>query len=79
MGLGDSFFHFFKVLGAVQVAHAAAIGAAETGLWLQSLANGPGNFAFQVKFGPRDDRFNEAAMGQEVVYVPASCLNLALG
>lgn len=75
MGQGDCFFDIFKISGVVQVAHAAAIGAAETGLWLQPLANDSCNFAFQVKFGLCDDRFNEIAFGQQIIYMPASCLS----
>ncbi len=79
MGEGDHLSHLLETFGVVQVAIAAAIGAAETKLWQQSLPDGLCNFAFQVNFSPGDDRLHEAAMWQKIVYVPSSCLFDSLG
>jgi len=58
------------------VAYAAAIRAAESWHWHESLSHGMRDATLQIQRGFRDECFQETGMRQEIVDVPASgCLD----
>jgi hypothetical protein len=69
----DRLSHLSMVRGIVQVAHAAAIRAAEAWYGHESLSDSSCDAALQIQAGFADEYLLEAGMRQEVIDVPPSC------